>query len=194
MKYLYLLPFNKINGKILEKLAKDLEKKFDLSTKIVSAISLPDYTYNKLRRQYDGSKILVELKRMEFPDAEKILGVLSVDLFAEDLNFIFGQAEAPGNVALISLFRLDPKFWQKKSKPNQKLYFERRPAQLAEVERLFYARILKEAVHELGHTYGLSHCPDIKCVMHFSNTLKDTDLKNNNFCEKCKRLFEMLKK
>jgi archaemetzincin len=169
MRYLYLLPFGKIKEDILEKLARDLEKKFDLPVKIISAIPAPDYTYSKLRRQYDGSKILIELKRMDFPDAEKILGILSVDLYAQDLNFIFGEAETSGKVAIISLYRLNK-------------------------SRQFYHRILKEAVHELGHTFGLSHCPDVKCVMHFSNVIADTDLKNDHFCQKCKKLYEMITK
>jgi archaemetzincin len=44
---------------------------------------------------------------------------------------------------------------------------------------------MKEAVHELGHTYGLSHCRDIHCVMCFSNTLGDTDRKGVRFCAAC---------
>lgn len=182
MRYLYLLPLGEIKEGILEKLAKDLQKKFDLPAKIVSSIEVPDYTYNKTRKQYDGSKILVELNRMEFFEAEKILGICDVDLFAEDLNFIFGQAEAPGNVALISLYRLNPKFYYKKSdlKINNR--------------KIFYQRTLKEAVHELGHTYGLSHCPQARCVMHFSNNIDDTDLKNDDFCSKCGKLYEMTKK
>ncbi|MGH7273362.1 MAG: hypothetical protein ACREIQ_02735, partial [Nitrospiria bacterium] len=52
-------------------------------------------------------------------------------------------------------------------------------------EALFYQRALKETVHGLGHTYGLRHCPDPACVMHFSNSLEDTDQKAWSFCPKC---------
>jgi len=51
---------------------------------------------------------------------------------------------------------------------------------------LFHQRVVKEAVHELGHTYGLGHCPDAACVMHFSNSLPDTDRKGDRFCPRCK--------
>jgi archaemetzincin len=48
-------------------------------------------------------------------------------------------------------------------------------------------RALKEAVHELGHTLGLVHCPEAGCVMHFSNTLADTDCKSHRLCAMCER-------
>ena len=38
------------------------------------------------------------------------------------------------------------------------------------------------AVHELGYIYGLGHCLDASCVMHFSNRLPDTDFKGKEFC------------
>jgi archaemetzincin len=53
---------------------------------------------------------------------------------------------------------------------------------------LFDARVLKEAVHEYGHTLGLGHCVDPGCVMHFSNTLADTDRKGDWFCPRCAKV------
>jgi archaemetzincin len=50
---------------------------------------------------------------------------------------------------------------------------------------LFQQRIIKETVHELGHLFRLSHCEKRNCVMHFSNSLKDTDFKDYNFCDRC---------
>ncbi len=47
-------------------------------------------------------------------------------------------------------------------------------------------RTLKEAIHEIGHTYGIGHCRDPRCVMHFSNSLADTDIKGPDFCHRCK--------
>jgi archaemetzincin len=50
---------------------------------------------------------------------------------------------------------------------------------------LLEQRLLKEAWHELGHTFGLGHCEDPHCVMSFSNSLADTDRKSSQFCNAC---------
>lgn len=81
---------------------------------------------------------------------------------------VFGEAELGGYFAIISLARLRQSFYG-----------------LPEDKHLFLERTIKEAVHELGHTYGLSHCPDPECVMHFSNSLMDTDRKKPSFCSRC---------
>lgn len=97
-----------------------------------------------------------------------MLGVTDRDLYAGDLNFVFGLAQSPGRAAVISLFRL----------------------RAGADEAGFRARAVKEAVHELGHTLGLPHCPDPACVMHFSNSLADTDRKGAAHCQACRARLE----
>ena len=53
---------------------------------------------------------------------------------------------------------------------------------------LLHERLLKEALHELGHTYGLRHCPDYTCVMSSSNGVERIDLKSAEFCPTCARI------
>jgi predicted Zn-dependent protease len=95
----------------------------------------------------------------------KVLAVTEADLYADDLNFVFGIAQSGGRAAVISLCRLG----------------------LGADPPLRRDRALKEAVHELGHALGLVHCPDPKCVMHFSNSLADTDRKGSALCPVCQR-------
>jgi archaemetzincin len=98
----------------------------------------------------------------------RLLGITDVDLFTAGLNFIFGQAFIGGRECLISLARLRPSFYGQPDDAD-----------------LFRERVIKEAVHELGHTFGLSHCGDPQCVMMFSNSLTDTDRKSSTFCLNC---------
>jgi archaemetzincin len=100
---------------------------------------------------------------------KRVLGVVDVDIFAPGLNFVFGEADIARRRAVISLKRLRKEFYG-----------------LPKNEDLFQERVLKEAVHELGHTYGFKHCSNPNCVMRFSNSLYDTDFKDWNFCPACK--------
>ena len=85
------------------------------------------------------------------------------------LSFIFGQAQLNGQTALISLARLRQSFYSLPSNPS-----------------LLQDRICKEAIHELGHTFGLTHCLDIRCVMSLSTSIEHVDIKRDNFCTSCR--------
>jgi archaemetzincin len=102
--------------------------------------------------------------------AERVLGVVDLDLYVPELNFVFGLADWRERRAVIALPRLRQRFYGGRDD-----------------EALFLARVVKEAVHELGHTFGLEHCRDRRCVMTFSNSLADTDDKGQGFCPRCRR-------
>ncbi|MFX1308260.1 MAG: archaemetzincin family Zn-dependent metalloprotease [Promethearchaeota archaeon] len=178
-KTIELLKIGDFDKSILVKLSKDLErefKEFGIAVSIIQEkIPLNETQYNPLRRQYDASKVLNSIlfhnwNKLSF----RILGVMDKDIFTSGLNFVFGIAMSPKIkilratvVALISITRLRERFY-------------RRP----EIKTLFELRILKEAIHELGHTFGLKHCNNF-CIMRFSNSLADTDEKPKKFCDTC---------
>ena len=151
----------------LEYLRGELEKRF-MGCQILSPIPMPRDAYNPRRGQYLSSLILRDLDLIPSSDNAKLLGVADEDLYVPRLNFVFGEARLGGRSAVIALPRLRQEFYG--YPPN---------------ERLFRERMLKEAVHELGHTLGLGHCPNPLCVMHFSNSLRDTDVKSSFFCHRC---------
>lgn len=123
--------------------------------------------YDPERKQYLSSRLLSAVGRAGRD--ERIVGIADVDLYVPRLNFVFGEADMSSGTAVISLYRLRPEYYG--SAPD---------------EVLFLDRATKEIVHELGHTFGLEHCPDPRCVMHFSNSLADTDVKEPRFCGKCR--------
>lgn len=166
---IFLLPLGKVDQTFFKKLSKDLQSRFDTECQILKSLDHPNYAYNSLRDQYHASTILEKISELKLPYGSKVLGICNVDLYTEGLNFVFGQAEIGDRDCLISVTRLYPQFYGEEFN-----------------EQIFYSRILKEAVHELGHTFGLLHCSDAKCVMHFSNTLQDTDYKSTEFCQRCK--------
>lgn len=171
-----LCPVGEIEGRVLDSLRKDLEKTFDCRVEKHSAIEMPAGVLNRAREQYLATPILKKLHRFIPADGQdRALGVADVDLYAQGLVFVFGQAELGGCCAVISLTRLRQKYY---SLPGNKA--------------LFLERAKKEAVHELGHVFGLQHCPDPECVMYFSNSLMDTDKKRATFCARCRKLLEGL--
>jgi len=128
--------------------------------------------YNPQRKQYSSSKLLTSLEKSE--RGERVAGIANVDLYVPRLNFVFGEADMGSGTAIISLCRLRQEYYG-----------------LAPDEALFLERATKEVVHEIGHTFGLGHCSNIKCIMHFSNSLADTDLKEVNFCSGCRPRLEV---
>lgn len=123
--------------------------------------------YNPERKQYLSSKLLASLRGAT--DGGKVVGLVDVDLYVPRLNFVFGEADVASGTAIVSLYRLRQDYYG-----------------LAPDKALLLERATKEIVHELGHTFGLGHCANNKCVMHFSNSLADTDLKETWFCSMCR--------
>ena len=163
-----LKPISYVDKGLVEELKQKLEQTFGCPVETVIKTFDPEKAYDKRRKQYLGTRFLSQLKKDKVK-GDKVLGIADVDLYSPGLNFIFGQADIASGTSVISLTRL------------RQLYYD-----LPADEDLFRDRAVKEAVHELRHTFGLDHCPDPKCVMHFSNSLSDTDLKQATFCGRCR--------
>ena len=167
-----ILRIGKIDSHVTSRIQENLTIIFPKSTctLIPETLSVPEETFNKTRQQYSSNSILSRIRNYAKKDItiDKILGIVDIDIFVPNLNFVFGEAEYPGKAALISLWRLKPEFYEQPS--NNELLIE---------------RSTKEAVHELGHTLGLKHCSNPFCVMYFSNSIFETDRKQSLFCGKC---------
>lgn len=158
---LSILPFKDTDPKDLQALVDGLGSLGNRVT-VLKEVSIPAQAFNPQRGQYRANVLLDQARRKR---SEHVLAVTSLDLYAGNLNFVFGLAELPGKAAVISFYRL---------------HFA------ADGER-FKSRAVKEAIHELGHTFGLRHCTNPRCVMTFSNSLADTDRKATRFCIECAR-------
>jgi len=127
------------------------------------------FARDPIRKQYNSTAILQAMQPFVEPGA-RLLAVTSLDLYVPVLTFVFGEAQLSGACAVVSLHRLREEFYG-----------------LPARDDLMRERLVKEAVHELGHTFGLRHCDDWRCVMTSSHGVERLDVKGAGLCILCSR-------
>ncbi len=152
---IYIQPLS-VNSHTVEILKNRLKEVFKADVFVLPALEASLRCYNPSRRQYNSTCLLRTL-----PSTRVTLGVTGKDIYATGMNFVFGEAELGGARAILSVSRL--------STVDNKLYEE---------------RVVKEAMHEIGHVLGLKHCKN-DCVMRFSNSVEEVDRKPATFCKDC---------
>ena len=151
----------------LEHLAAALARTFRTPCRIRPETLDVAFSFDPRRNQYYSTAIIQRLERIADPDA-RVLGVTGCDLYVPVLTFVFGEAQLDGNCAVVSTARLKDEFYG-----------------LPAREDLLRQRLVKEAAHELGHTFGLRHCANWRCVMTSSHAVERLDVKEADFCPSC---------
>jgi len=154
---------------LLEYLAAALARTFRTPCQIRPETFDLSFALDPDRQQYYSTAIIQRLERAVDPDA-RVLGVTASDLYVPVLTFVFGEAQLDGNCAVVSTARLKEEFYG-----------------LPRRQDLLRERLLKEAIHELGHTFGLRHCADWRCVMTSSHAVERLDVKGAEFCSACRK-------
>ena len=168
MKPIRLVPFGAVELALLERLRMSLSAELKTTCTVEFHSVDPAVAFHPERQQYHSTQMLDALAATA-RDGEVNLGVTSVDLYIPILTFVFGEARVAGCCAIVSTHRLRQSFYG--LPPDEDLEFD---------------RLLKEAVHELGHTMGLHHCQDYECVMASSHGVERIDLKKWTLCKSCK--------
>lgn len=158
------------SDRLLQPVERGLAREFALPVVRQRHPGRPAHTFDARRGQHSSTAILRWLVDHVPAPARRLLAITDVDLFIPVLTFVYGEALLNGPAAVVSTARLG----------------EAEPALLA-------PRLLKTCVHELGHTFGLVHCDDGRCVMRRSTNLAGVDTKSAAFCRDCRiRLRESL--
>ena len=167
-----IVPIGDIPRLVPKVIAAHIAGYLDLETTILEPMPSPTYALDEQRLQFNAGTILHKLESMPFEGVAKIVGVINIDLFVPVFTHVFGEARQQGRVALVSLFRLT----------NGRSEMAQPPPALLE-------RTAKVALHELGHLYGLAHCENEPCLMHFSGNLEELDRLSLSLCRYCTRYF-----
>jgi archaemetzincin len=153
----------------LEQLCRGIELILPLNITLQELPLDIDFSLDPSRKQYHSTEILALLLETHAEGPGRLLGITPYDLFVPVLTFVFGQAQLNNRAAVFSTFRLHNEFYG-----------------LPNASDILDSRCLKEALHEIGHTYGLRHCIEQPCVMNSSTYVENIDLKPADFCLHCR--------
>jgi len=165
-------PHGNFGPEITEPVKKAINRIFGFPALIIPVIENVDFALDSGRNQYHSTSILQQLERSAPSFAIKVIAVTKVDLFIPILTHVYGEAQLGGKACVVSTCRL------------------RDNITAPDPDIIFIQRIVKEAVHELGHTFNLRHCRERVCIMHYCRTELDVDLKSDQLCRYCRILLD----
>lgn len=171
-----IVPLQFDDGRLIEVVREAVARSFGVTALVVKAQISVEAGRDKLRNQVNSTWLLSLLRALPAENATKVLGVIDHDLFVPVLTYLFGEAELGGRAAVVSAHR-----------------FREENYGLPPSRTLLESRLISEAVHELGHTFGLTHCSNIGCVMQSTIIVEELDQKDRSFCLQCEtRLAERM--
>jgi len=169
MNLVHLLPVGTTSIPLLEQLRAAIPRLLPVRCELLPFTLDPVPSYHAERQQFHSSEILERMQALVRPRDWRLLAVADVDLYIPILKYVFGEAQMGGPCALVSTFRLRQEFYG-----------------LDRDDSLVLQRLVKEAVHELGHTLHLRHCQDYLCAMASSHSVEWIDLRDNRMCDACR--------
>ena len=165
-------PVGELSTELMEALAAEIKRVFGFAIETGTVLEDLSFALDQNRQQYHSTLILDQLAANIPAYCIRILAIAQVDLFIPILTHVYGEAQLGGAACIVSTFRLN----------------ESRSA--INISAKYVERIVKEAIHELGHTFNLRHCPEHTCIMHYCRNEEDVDRKSDELCRYCKVMLE----
>lgn len=142
-----IVPLGQVDETHLAMARQAIEETFYARVIVTAPLPLPPRAFVKSRGRWRAEVLLEELRLRKEPGALKVIGLTDRDICTADPRSscwgIFGLGALGGESAVISTWRLGVRT------NNPRLH----------------SRLAKVVVHEIGHTFGLEHCPTAGCLM-----------------------------
>ena len=166
-----IVPVGEVDPVVKREASNGLRSIYDCEVSVSDARAVPESAYDTDREQYRAEEFIDLAKRVG--RGSKNIAITPEDLYYHRRNYVFGLAYLGGSGSVISTYRL---------RTSSDGGFSDRSA-----SEIFSDRVRTEVVHEIGHTFGLEHCDNNRCVMNFSPTVREVDLKEERLCGSCQR-------
>ncbi|MEF8776810.1 MAG: archaemetzincin family Zn-dependent metalloprotease [Haloarculaceae archaeon] len=166
-----IVPVGDVSAVVKREASSSVRSIFDSEVTVHDGQPVPQGSYVSGREQYRAEDFIDLAKRIG--SGAKNIAITPKDLFYHQRNYVFGLAYLGGSGSVISTYRL---------RTSSDGGFSHQSA-----SDIFSDRVRKEVVHEIGHTLGLEHCENNRCVMSFSPTVRSVDQKEENLCGSCQR-------
>ena len=175
-------PFENFDPVLIDTIALAIRKTYEADVYILPSVKLPESAFIHVKSpRYRADSLIKYLKRNKSDTLDYVLGLTHNDISTTKRDKfgrvkqppykytdwgIFGLGYRPGPSCVVSSYRIKTMD-----------------------QELFFSRLKKICIHELGHNMGLPHCSSEKCVMQdAAETIRTIDRVHQELCEKCRRI------
>lgn len=162
-----IVPIGELEQPVVDNVAAALHQQYGLETDIEFPLAYSEVDIDLSAAPYSAEQILAA-PRQQGPE-QIVLLVTRLPITHNGREFIFGLADPASSSCVMSTYRL----------------FQAATDNTYTDPETAIARVRKEALHEVGHVLGRSHCGNQKCVMNFSINVESVDNKSEQLCPEC---------